>query len=268
MKKVSFVLISLCLFCSCMKTDEKKASDLLLKAEKHIQNKEWNTAKVVLDSIHQEYASLVKYRRMADTLGWEIRLFEHERTLAYIDTLLPTKIEELNALKKAFIFTKDTLYQDFGTYLHRKMQTIYNYNRAYLKPIVDERGQLSIMSQFYGEVSVQHHALTLESENVLYRSKDAGVYNSFLEEKMYVENLLFENAEAINIANFVTNRNQNTIKVSLKGIRDYVYYLTKTDKEAIVATFNFSVVLADCYKLEQERTFVLHEIEKLKKRIR
>ena len=91
---------------------------------------------------------------------------------------------------------------------------------------------------------------------------------SFSEEKMYVENLLFENAEAINIANFVTNRNQNTIKVSLKGIRDYVYYLTKTDKEAIVATFNLSVVLADCYKLEQERTFVLHEIEKLKKRIR
>ena len=92
--------------------------------------------------------------------------------------------------------------------------------------------------------------------------------SSFLEEKMYVENLLFENAEAINIANFVTNRNQNTIKVSLKGIRDCVYYLTKTDKEAIVATFNLSVVLADCYKLEQERTFVLHEIEKLKKRIR
>jgi len=85
---------------------------------------------------------------------------------------------------------------------------------------------------------------------------------------MIVENLLFEAEEATNIANFVALREQNSIRVCLKGIREYVYYLTKNDKEAIKATFNFSMVLADCFRLEQERTKVLREIEILKHRIR
>lgn len=268
MKNINLIILVVCLFIACSKTDEDKASDLLEKANAHIKNNEWNSAKIVLDSIHQEYASLVEYRRMADTLEWKIQLFECERTLAYIDTLLPEKQKELTLLKKDFIFTKDTLYQDYGFFLHRKMQMVYNLNRTYLKPMVDERGVFSIMSQYYGNVDIQHHALNLSAEEVLYRSKEQGVYNSFSDENMIVENLLFEAEEATNIANFVALREQNSIRVCLKGVREYVYYLTKNDKEAIKATFNFSMVLADCFRLEQERTKVLREIEILKHRIR
>lgn len=267
MRKISAFLFLLLLCFACSKTDEERASSLLDNAKEHISNNEWNAAKIVLDSIHQEYPSLVEYRRMADTLEWQIRLFEHERTLFYIDTLLPIKKKELNEMKKDFVFTKDTLYQDFGSYVHRKMQLAYNLKRTYLKPMVDERGVFSLMSQYYGQVSVQHHALTLEAESVLYRSKDPGVYNAFANEDMYAENLLFEGTEATNIAHFIITQEQRTIKVCLKGVRDYSYFLTKNDKEAVIATINFSSIVADCYRLEQERTMLLNEIEKLKRRV-
>ncbi len=266
MKKIIFVIVVLGLV-ACADSKYEKALALLEQAKENVRNNEWNAAQIVLDSIHQEYATVVAVRRMADTLSWQIQRMESERTLAYIDSVMPSKKAEFDALKKDFIFTKDTLYQDFGTYVYRRMSLGYNVQRTYLRPMVDERGLLSIMSQYYGATSVQHHAMRFDSEEVIYRTKESGAYNAFDDDGNFAESLIFDGDEALNIANFIAERTQNRIKVTLIGVRDYVYYLTMVDKDAIAATLNFSTIVSDCYRLEQERKKALLRIEKLNARL-
>ena len=94
MKNINLIILVVCLFIACSKTDEDKASDLLEKANAHIKNNEWNSAKIVLDSIHQEYASLVEYRRMADTLEWKIQLIAHALEVDLSRQSCTTKLEK------------------------------------------------------------------------------------------------------------------------------------------------------------------------------
>lgn len=270
MKNSYLLLIGLwcvCCFVACGNKEDEAAANLLHQAEACVERSEWNAAKIVLDSVRQQFSTNVPVLRRADTIAWQIQLLENERSLQYIDTILPQKVQEVTSLKRGFVFEKDSLYQDFGTYTHRSMLAASNVDRCYLKPMVDEQGKLTIISHYCGASGVEHHSLSLLADGVLYRVKNSCVYSDARESGYVNENLCLDLEESVQVAEFVSSRVQCRTKVTLIGRRDYVYYLTQVDKDAIAATTELAACLSDIKRLQTEREVMEAMNSKLRTRL-
>ena len=106
------------------------------------ENNEFFGAKNEIDSIRTLYPKEVKVLKQGLTLMRQVEVKEAERNIAFCDSLLPIKLEEVEGLKKGFAFEKDSVYEEIGNYIWKQQTIERNVQRCYVRCGVNEEGEM------------------------------------------------------------------------------------------------------------------------------
>ena len=131
------------------------------KARAMYENNEFFGAKNEIDSIRALYPKEVKVLKQGLTLMRQVEVKEAERNIAFCDSLLPIKLEEVEGLKKGFAFEKDSVYEEIGNYIWKQQTIERNVQRCYVRCGVNEEGEMYLASVYYGGRPIEHTGIKL-----------------------------------------------------------------------------------------------------------
>ena len=185
------------------------------------------------------------------------------QTLHYADSLLQTLMPEVEPLMKSFRYEKNESYEDHGHYVHKLLATSSNSQRCFLQAYVSDDRQTAVQSYFYGSAAIHQHYINL-SVNDLYVEAE-GQNHSFEVEGVH-EILSVIGDDAINILRFIESNQDQRIKVTAKGDREAVYYLTADEKKALSETYQLARLMADIAEMEHTIRLCNLRIEKYRQK--
>lgn len=228
----------------------KEARARLENARTMYEQGELFSAKNEIDTLRAHYPKEVKVLKDALELMRLVELKEAARTIAYCDSLLPLKQEEVATLSKGFVFEKDTVYEEVGNYIWKQQTVERNVERSYIRCGVNERGEMYLASVYFGPRALGHTSIKVSTKDGPFAETaripyDGGVNYRFQDGANVTEivNYKKENGEAA--IKFIYNNTKERIRVDYEGGKPYTIYMADADKQALAATYDLAMVLSD-----------------------
>ena len=163
MKKSAICITLATLALAGCNNDEKNAQARLDNARSMYEQNEFFAAKNEIDSIRILYPKEFKVIREGLTLMRQVEQKEAERNLAFCDSLIPVKQQELEGLKKGFNFEKDSAYNEIGNYVSKQQIIERNIQRCYIRSGVNEKGEMYLASVYFGGKPINHTGIKLSN---------------------------------------------------------------------------------------------------------
>ena len=248
--KKSIIILAATILIACGNSDRQKADALYLRASKLYETKTYDEAKRLLDTLHTRYPRQVESRKRADTLLWRITLDEVERDIPIVDSTLRHLLLKAETIAKDYRLVKDAKYQTVGDYEHKNMQNASNASRTYLKPIADEQGNFSLISNLVGH-PIAHRQLTARVGDISASTPvaDDAACNKYNDFGVTYEQVIYRGKDVDDIVNFFSQNTDKNIEIVLNGEqKDYSYKISKSDVKIIVQTYDFAKILEDIYR--------------------
>lgn len=254
------LVLSATLMLTSCDLERKRAEKDIARRFGHIEtllhDRALQAARLELDSIHLLYPRMVDARRQAKALDDTITLWESRRTLAYCDSLLPLKQHQADSIQRLFRYEKNEEYEDVGHYVYRALRIESNVDRTYLRAYVDDNADFYLISNFTGDYTLQHTRVKASVGDTYATTDDIGtdspLNHAFDDGGTHWEIVTFKNETAGNVPVFIAQYAGERIKITLQGKRNYVFYLTDTDKKALAETYNLWVAKKDVALLQHE----------------
>jgi len=242
---------------SCSSVSEVRPDDYLLRAKELIQKQQYQLAKIYVDSVRIRFPKEFAKIREGLSVMREINFAEQNRTLAFCDSMLEIRQNELPAAKSSFTFEKNMEYETIGHYVYKSQVQDKNLGRTFLQTKVDEKGNLVLTSYYCGSRALNHNRVHVAASDGTYAetlivSKDGALNYSFNDGSTRYEIVRFNRKSENGVINFVLLHQQQPVTVSLYGGTPKSYSLSKGDKQAMQAASNLSAILSDITKLLDE----------------
>lgn len=257
MKKYLLGLVFVSLMASCGNSGEE-AKARLAKAQAMYENNELFAAKNEIDSIRTLYPKEFDVLKETLSLMRLVETKENERTIAFCDSLLPVKQQELEVLKKDFILEKDSLYEETGNYIWKQQTIEKNINRSYVRSGVNEKGEMYLASVYFGGSPINHTSMKLSTKDGMFAETgivpyDGGLNYRFKDLGNTTEVVTYKAEKGEEAIKFISSNEKERIKVEYTGGKPYTIYLADGDKKAIVTTYAFAIVLSDINRMTKEK---------------
>ena len=265
MKQLISILLILATFMACQPSEEQRAQQLVTDAHTLVDNGQWRQARIILDSLHQTYPKQVAERRLAKALEDSITYLEAQRTLAYVDTLLPPLLEQADKIIKRFKYEKNEKYEDYGKYVHRLLETGSNTSRNFIQAYVRDDKQTFVKSYYYGDKQMNQQSLSLQSEG---ESAVFQGHNHHFQDGAHHEVMTMDNDIALSLLNFISTHQNARIRVEGigdKSHKNWVYYLNDKEKEALSDTYQLGWLMKDINRIEQMQKVANAQIERYRR---
>jgi hypothetical protein len=236
------------------------------------ERSEFFAAKSEIDSIRILYPKEFDIIRKGLTLMRQVEQKEAERNLAFCDSLLPIKLQELDVLKKNFNLEKDSAYNEIGNYVSKQQTIEKNIQRCYIRSGVNEKGEMYLASVFYGGKPINHTGIKLTTKNDLFAETpaipyDGGLNYHFKDMGSTTEVVTYIGEKCKDVVELIYNNPKERIRVEYTGGKPYVLYIADADKKAIAATYELAVVLSDIEKLTREKEKSIKKLAYLEKKL-
>lgn len=237
---------------------EKEARAKLEEAKAMYERNELFEAKNEIDSIRTHYPKEIKVLKDALELMRLVELKEADRNIAYCDSLLPIKHEELKKFTTGFVFEKDSVYEEIGNYVWKQQTVERNVERNYIRCGVNEKGEMYLASVYFGSQPINHTGIKVSIKDGLFAETasipyDGGVNYRFKDLGNTTEVVTYKGEHGVDAVNFIYTHAKERIRVDYTGGKPYVIYIADGDKKAIVATYELAGVLSDIETLNKER---------------
>jgi hypothetical protein len=266
-RTATYILLAGVILSSC-NTQEKEAQVRLENARTMYEANEFSAAKNEIDSIRILYPKEFKVLKESLSLMREVEVKEAERTLAYCDSLLPIRIAEVETLRKDFVYEKDSVYEEIGTFIWKQQTIERNINRCYIRCGVNEKGEMYLASVYYGAAPINHTSIKVSTPGGLFAETaaipyDGGVNYRFKDEGFTTEVVTYKGETGLDAINLIYNNEKERIRVEYAGDKPYIIYIAEADKKALVATFNLGTVLSDINRMTIEMNKAQKRLEYL-----
>lgn len=261
MKLSNCIWIALLAFLTtaCGPSDEEKARTKLSQARLSLQKNDTLTALLHLDSIPELYPKAVYSVNAAKNLSNEIRFDLLHRKEALIDSMQ----NEISALEKAFRKEK-TEYDRYAQYVHIRQDFERSWDRSFIQVHLDERGEIYLSSNYYGEKWLNHTSLRVYDQDIDAKTESIPIgdpdnhRSDFMEMKW--EKVSYRNGKDNGVMEFIARNADRNLKAVFLGDEYYYIILESYDKQAVKDALALSKVLKQKRKLERE-------VQVLKKRL-
>lgn len=271
MKKPILFLTALCSLLTACEDVEKKANEKLQLARQAYEARQYNEAKIQIDSIKILYPKAFDARRAGLYLMQDIELAEQQRTLTYLDSLLQIHQTELENLKNHFVLEKDTAYQQIGHYLAPAQVIEKNLHRSYLRFQTDETGVMSLTSIYCGKSNIHHTAVKVTAPDGTFAqtpaSKDSYETSNLGEQ---IEKADYKLGEDGGVILFISQHKDQNLHVTYTGDRTYGTTLSRADRQAAADVYQLSQLLTSITQLKKNKEEAQRKIrfvqENIKKR--
>lgn len=267
--KVHRILIPFMMFflASCGQ-EEKKANELLSRAEASFQSANYSEAKLLIDSIRNSYPKVFDVRRKAIMLKQQVELKEQQISLEYLDSMMSVKQLALDSIKSDYILEKDTAYQEIGNYFYPSQVVEKNIGRTFLRANVNEKGEMSLTSIYCAGGSLNHTSVKVSSNDAfaqtpaspdVYVSSDLGRKIEKADYKL--------GADGGVIGFIIANRDAKSLKLEFIGDRTYRTLMYSPDIKAIVEVAKLAQILSSMEEIRKEQKEANLKIQFLNKKI-
>ncbi len=244
---------------SCGPSEEDKARSNLNRAQALLEKGDTLTALRQLDSIPLLFSKAIYAVNAAGSLSQEILFDLLHRKEAQMDSL-EVRITEL---EKPFRKEK-TEFDRYTQYIHRRQSFERSWKRSFIQVHLDERGEISLSSNYHGEKWLNHNALRVYDRGDDARTEvippgDPDNHRSdFMEAKW--EKVTYRNGRDNGILEFISQNADRNLKAVFLGNEYHYIILEEYDKQAVVDALNLSGALKQRMKLQAE-------VQSLKKRL-
>lgn len=271
-KSVICIALAAVVLTSC-NGNEKKAQARLDEARSMFERNEFAAAKSELDSIHALFPKEFKVLKAGLHLMRQVEQKETERNLAFCDSMIPIKIQELEVLNDGFKFEKDSVYDEIGNFVSKQQTIEKNVKRCYIRSGVNEKGEMYLASVFFGGKPINHTGIKLSTPNELSAETpaipyDGGLNYHFTDLGNTTEVVTYKGEKCADAVNFIYANKGERIKVQYTGGKPYVMYIADADKKAIAATYELAVVLGDIETMRKEKVKAMKKLAYLEQKLK
>lgn len=242
---------------SCASKNDLQADDYLNKARELLQTHQFQAAKLYIDSVRIRFPK--DYTKIREGLGVmrEVNFAEQKRTLAFCDSMLKVRQDELPEAQKNFVFKKNAEYESIGHYVYKTQTQESSIGRTYLQTKVDEDGNLVLTSYYSGSRPLNHTALRVSSNDGSFAEsqvvpKDGALNYTFKDGGVHYEIVCFNKKAENGVINYILMHENQPVKIELTGGNPKVYIISKNDKTAMKSASDLSVILTDINRLLNE----------------
>jgi len=253
MNKLSaIVAISLCLgLASCGPTVEEKARDRMNLVRSLLEKNDTTAALLQIDSIARLYPKATYSVNAAQNLKKEILWEVLQRKETELDSV-KAKIARLETH-----FEKEkTEFDRYTQYVHKRQTFQRSWNRSYIQVRLDERGEIWLLSNYYGEQWLDHTGLRVYDQGDQARTDSIAIgsvdnhRSDFMEFKW--EKVTYRNGHDNGVLEFIANHPDRRLKAVFLGKRYHYIVLEDYDKIAVKEALELSKAIRDCQRLEAE----------------
>lgn len=268
---LSFQLGIGCLLSSCLTVNDIKPEDYLNRAKEMIQKQQYQLAKLYVDSVRirfpKEYATIREGIRVMR----EINYAEQRRTLAFCDSMLRVRQNELPEAQRNFKFVKNEAYETLGHYIHRSQAIDQSMLRTYLQTKVDEKGNLVLTSYYSGGRAPRHNQVKVSSSDGTFAetnivAPDGELNYSFNDGEQIHEIVCFNRKNENGVLQFIFAHASQPIYVRLSGKNPITYPMSQTDKNVVVDAVRLSGLLTDITHLLDEIRLAQAKLEYIRQK--
>lgn len=264
MKRFTILLFAGIIFASCGNS-EKQARGLLDEAGRAVEQQNYTRAKMLVDSIRAAYPKAFDVRREAIALRQRADLLEQQRTIAYLDSMEAVAASMLGDAEKGLVMEKDTAWQEVGNYMSPQHSVEKTHGRSFLRPQVDERGDMSFTSFYCGTIG--HDRVRVECGSEFAESGTTSDTYSSTNLGVPLEQATFDKSSGGDVCAFIARHAGDRIFVKFVGSRSYRNEMSRADKEAFVRVYKLAGVLSSIENIKAMRKEALRKIEFVKRKM-
>ena len=255
---IKIYLIGILLFLIACNTNKKQATIYLVNAQKLYEQGEYVSAKNNLDSIKNLFPKEFEIQKDGLKLRRKIEIKENEQNISFCDSMLIIRLAEAEKMKSGFVYEKNPEYDDVGKYIDKNQSVEAKLQSSYIRTQVNELGVILFSSVYYGSRAIQHTKLKVSKSNNEYVEtqaipRDGGLNYSFIDGGMTTEIVTYTQGKDNGVIKFIYDNKESVLKAEYSGKEKYSFTISASDKNVLVKTFNFSVVLSDIEKLKKEK---------------
>ncbi len=245
------VLLFLVILVACGPSDEEKARVKMNLAKALLEKNDTTNALIQLDSISKLYPEAVYSINAAKNLVSEISFDLLQKKEAELDSL-NTQIADL---EKSFTKEK-TEFDRYTQYIHKRQTFERAWDRSYIQVHLDERGEIYLSSNYYGDHWLNHVALRVydQGDDAKTDTIPLGDVNNhhsdFMELKW--EKVSYRNGKYNDVLEFIANNMDRRLKAVFLGSEYYYIILETYDKAAVRDALALSKAIKHRTKLEAE----------------
>jgi len=245
------VLLSLLIIVSCGPSEEDKARTKLEFGRLLLANQDTTSALIHLDSIPILYPKAVYSVNAAKDLITEIRFDILRRKESLLDSLQNRIVE----LERPFEKEK-TEFDRYTQYIHKRQTFQRAWNRSYIQVHLDERGELYISSNYFGENWLNHVSLRVYDQGDDAKTETVPLTNpsnhrsDFLDLRW--EKVSYRNGTDNGVIEFIAENAHRQLKAVFLGKENYYILLESYDKQAVVEALALSNAIKKRSMLEAE----------------
>ena len=251
-------IICLLLFVIACNSNQKQATAYLEYAQKLYEQGDYTLAKNNIDSIKGLFPKEFRVQKYGLILKRRIEIKEMELKMIFCDSMIIIRLAEAEKMKSGFIFEKDPEYDEIGKYIDKNQQLETKLQSSYIRTNVNELGEISLYSVYYGSRPIRHSQLRVSKSNGEYAETqiipyDGGLNYSFVDGGMTSEIVTYKQGKDNGVIQFIYNNQKSAIKADYIGTKNYSFMISNADKMVLINTFNFAVVLSDIENLKKEK---------------
>lgn len=236
---------------ACGPSQEDMARARFNFAKNLLEKDDTATALLHLDSIAKLTPKAAYSINAAKNLKKEI-LWEQ---LQQKGALLDTAKAKITRLEPNFNIEK-TQFDRYAQYLHKRQTWERSWNRSYLQILLNEKGDLALVSNYNGEQWLDHTGLRVYDQGLSARTDSIGITDpdnhrsDFLESKW--EKVTYRNGRDKGVIEFIADNSHLKLKAVFLGKRYHYIVLEDYDKKAVQDALALSRAIKSRITLENE----------------
>ena len=273
MKKVFFI-VGIALLCSCSDNKKQEAQQILNNAQTCYESGEYYDAKVLLDSIEDNYKKCIDVRKVAQLLKYKINLAIEEKTVIETDSLIQVLVPIINETAEKYFNFEKSEYDELGRFIFKGTEVEKNVQRSYIHAAVNEYGVTQLISTYSGGSNINHTAVKIIASDGSQVVTTTIPYNDGSNYKYDIDGTKYESVTYQGdkdngaLAFVAAHADDKGLKAVLIGEKKEVpVSISQKEREALAASYELGKVLADQLLYTQQNKVSAEKIKFLKEKI-
>lgn len=253
MKTIRFFLLFLLSLhlISCGSSEKELAAEKLQQAETLLQQGKKEQAIQTADSVRLLYKGAIQQVVAADKFKKRVYselLFDAQNEMDTVKT-------QLAELEKNFI-TEKTEFDRYTQYIHKRQDFQRRWNKSFIQIYLDERGELYISSNYYGDQWLNHTAIRVYDGDIQAKTDSIPVGSALNHQSDFLntkwEKVSYTDGRDNGVIEFIAEHADRNLKAVFLGKRLYFIILEDYDKQAFVQALALSKALKRQAELKKE----------------
>lgn len=250
LKIVGAILIAV-IFFACGKSEKEKAAERFTLATSLYQKGDTAIALQQLDSVQmlfpKAFETAEKAKQLSNKINSEMLFRKEQQSDRVISRV--TQLEGLFEKQK-------TEFDRFTQYVHKMQKFERRWNQSFIELHLDERGELFISSNYYGNEWLNHTGIRVYDG--IFQAKTDSVslddpnnhHSEFM--NLHWEKVSYKSGKDNGVIQFIADNADRNLKAVFLGKRMYFIVLEAFDKQAIKEALQLSVALKRKAELQKE----------------